>query len=531
VSPDGSAMRVIELDGDHLTLDDVASIASAWETPQAVTVSIAPAALEKVERARKVVERILARGEIVYGITTGFGDFKDRIIPPGQVRQLQRNIVISHAVGVGPLLDSATVRAMMVVRLQALVKGHSGVRGELVDTLKEMINRGVYPAVPAQGSLGASGDLAPLAHMALVMIGEGEAFFAGERLPGAQAMQRAGIAPIQLEAKEGLALTNGTTLISAIGALTVVQAERLSRVADMAAALSLEALHGTPIAFDERIHAARPHPGQIACAAHLRRLLEGSQLTRSFDPLDIQDAYSLRCTPQVHGTARDALDFARRTLEIELNSANDNPLIFLNDDGSAVCLSGGNFHGEPVGMPLDYLKIALSELASISERRLARLVDEKTNKQVLPAFLTRYGGLNSGFMLVQYTSAALVSENKVLAHPASVDSIPSSANTEDHVSMGTIAARQAAEIARNLEYVLALELFSAAQGIDYHIGGLGETAHLGRGTAVAYELIRSRVPFIERDTVMYPHIETVRELVRSGELVRAVEQQLDRRQS
>jgi histidine ammonia-lyase len=362
--------------------------------------------------------------------------------------------------------------------------------------------------------------------MALAMLGEGEAFFEGERLAGAEALRRAEIAPVMLEAKEGLALTNGTTLISAIGALTVVQADMLSRVADIAAALSLEALHGTPIAFDERIHAARPHPGQTACAAHLRRLIEGSQLTRAFDPLDIQDAYSLRCTPQVHGAARDTIAYARRTLEIELNSANDNPLIFFKEDGTAVTLSGGNFHGEPVAMPMDFLKVALAELASISERRLARLVDEKTNKQVLPAFLTQYGGLNSGFMLVQYTAAALVSENKVLAHPATVDSIPSSANTEDHVSMGSIAARQAGEIARNLEYVLALELFSAAQGVDYHIGGLGRTAQMGYGTAAAYELIRSKVPFIERDTVMYPHIETIHGLVASGELARVVEQTL-----
>jgi histidine ammonia-lyase len=519
-------MHIIELDGEHLTLEEVSAAASAWANPAEVTVAVTPQAMEKVNRARAVVERILARGEIVYGITTGFGDFKDRIIPPGQVRQLQRNIVISHAVGVGPLLDNATVRAMMVIRLQTLVKGHSGVRADVVNTLAGMINKGVYPLIPAQGSLSASGDLAPLAHMALVMLGEGEAFFEGERLPGAEAMRRAGIEPIRLEAKEGLALTNGTTLICAIGALTVVQAEMLALAADIAAALSLEALHGTPIAFDERIQDVRPHPGQVACAANMRRLLDGSQLTRAFDPLDIQDAYSLRCTPQVHGAARDAMAFARRALEIELNSANDNPLIFFNDDGSAVTLSGGNFHGEPVGMPMDYLKVALAELASISERRLARLVDEKTNKQVLPAFLTQYGGLNSGFMLVQYTSAALVSENKVLAHPASVDSIPSSANTEDHVSMGSVAARQAAEVARNLAYVLALELFAAAQGIDYHIGGLGNTAQLGRGTAVAYELIRSKVPFIERDTVMYPHIETIHRLVSSGELVRAVQHHL-----
>lgn len=519
-------MRNIALDGQHLSPDDLDAIAASWASPAEVMVSIAPSAVDRVNRSRQAVEDIVARGEIVYGITTGFGDFKDRLIPPDQVQQLQRNIVMSHAVGVGSLLDNGVVRALMTVRAATLVKGYSGVRLSLIETLVNMVNRGVYPIIPSQGSLGASGDLAPLAHMALVMIGEGEAIFEGERLPGAQAMQRANIPVVVLEAKEGLALTNGTTLMGALGALTTVQAERLSLTADIAAAMSLEALRGTPIAFDPRIHEVRPHPGQAASAAHLRQLIARSQLTRAFDPLDVQDAYSLRCTPQVHGAARDVIALVRHTLEVELNSANDNPLIFVDDDGTATCLSGGNFHGEPVALVMDYLKIALSELANISERRLARLIDEKENKKVLPAFLTQQGGLNSGFMLVQYTSAALVSENKVLAHPASVDSIPSSANTEDHVSMGSIAARQASEIARNAETALSLELFAAAQGINYRLEKLGKDAHLGKGTAAAYELIRSKVPFIASDTVMYPYIEIVRQLVASGELVDTVEKTL-----
>lgn len=519
-------MHVIELDGEKLTLEEVSKIAKSWQTPSSVQAVVAPHAVEKIMRSRQAVEAILQRGEIVYGITTGFGDFKSKLIPLDQVHQLQQNIITSHAVGVGTPLSNDVVRALMLIRAGTLVKGYSGVRLELVNTLLEMVNKGVYPVIPAQGSLGASGDLAPLAHMALVIIGQGEAFFNGECLPGAEAMRRANIPLIELEAKEGLALTNGTTLMSAIGALTVLQAERISKTADIAAALSLEALRGTPIAFDSRIHAVRPHHGQQKAAANMRQLIHESQLTRSFDPLDIQDAYSLRCTPQVHGAARDTIAMTRHTLEIELNSANDNPLIFVNDDGTAEYLSGGNFHGEPLAFVMDHVKIALAEIGSISERRLARLIDEKENKQVLPAFLTRHGGLNSGFMLVQYTAAALVSENKVLAHPASVDTIPSSANTEDHVSMGTIAARQAQEIAHNIEIVLALELFAAAQGIDYRLETLGKEAKLGKGTSAAYTLIRSKVPFIEKDAVMYPYVEAVRALIESGELLEAVENQV-----
>ena len=513
-------MRTIAIDGEHLTIEDVVAVAEA--TPGAVRVEVAPVARERIQRSRRAVEDFVARGEIIYGVTTGFGAFKDRMIPLDRVRELQRNVVMSHAVGVGEPLDERTVRAMMLVRANTLAKGHSGIRLETLETLLAMINHGVHPVIPSQGSVGASGDLAPLAHMSLVLIGMGEAVYRGERLPGAEAMRRAGIPTIELEPKEGLALTNGTALMTAIGALTVHGAERLVEVADIAGALSLEALHGTPRAFDERIHLARPHPCQIECAAHIRRLIEGSQFTRPDDPLNVQDAYTLRCIPQVHGAVRDAVRYARRVVEIELNAATDNPLIFFEDDGSAVCLSGGNFHGEPVALVMDYLALALTELGNISERRLARLVDEASNGGVLPAFLAKHGGLHSGFMVAQYTAAALASENKVLSHPASADTIPTSANAEDHVSMGCTAARQAWEVLKNVETILAIELFAAAQGIDFRRERMRGNPRLGRGTAAAYALIRQHVPFLERDAVMYPHIEAVRRLVESGELLQAV---------
>jgi len=512
--------QTVTIDGSALTVDQVVAVA------RGAPVQLAPSAIPGIQRAQQAVEDFVAREEIVYGITTGFGAFKDRIISPGQVKTLQRNIVMSHAVGVGPLLPTDVVRAMILVRANTLAKGHSGVRLKTLEALLSLLNCGVHPSIPAQGSLGASGDLAPLAHMSLVLIGEGEAEFKGERLPGGEALRRAGLSPIELEAKEGLALTNGTALMTALAALTTREAENLSAVADIAGCLSLEALHGTPRAFDARIHAVRPHPRQIECAAYLRRLIEGSEFTRPDDPLNVQDAYTLRCIPQVHGAIRDAILYSRWMTEIELNSATDNPLIFFDEDGHAEVISGGNFHGEPIAIAMDYLAIALTELGNISERRLTRLTDEASNRETLPAFLIKHGGLNSGFMLTQYTAAALASENKVLAHPASVDTIPTSANQEDHVSMGPIAARQAREIAGNVATILAIELFAAAQGIDVRCERLGGNPRLGRGTAVAYALIRERVPFLEHDAVMYPHIQAVRELVVSGELVMAVEEAL-----
>ena len=516
-------MKTIVLDGEHLTLEDVVAVAYAPSKEETVQVILSEGAGEKVRRAQRAVEAFVARGEIVYGVTTGFGAFKDRIILPDQVQQLQRNILMSHAVGVGEPLDEAATRAMMLIRVNTLAKGHSGVREETLRLLLDMLNRGVHPVVPSQGSLGASGDLAPLAHVSLPLIGLGEAVYQGECLPGAEALARAGLSPVTLEAKEGLALTNGTALMAAVGVLTTCQAENLACAADVAGCLSLEALHGTPRAFDARIHAARPHPRQVECAAFLRQLIAGSTFTRPDDPLNVQDAYTLRCIPQVHGAVRDAILYARWVLSIELNSATDNPLIFFDEEtGQATVLSGGNFHGEPLAIAMDYLALALTELGNISERRLTRLTDECSNRETLPAFLIKHGGLNTGFMLTQYTAAALASENKVLAHPASVDTIPTSANTEDHVSMGPAAALQARQIAANVERILALELFAAAQAIDFRREALGPEARLGQGTAPAYELIRQRVPFLDQDAVMYPHMEAVRELVASGELMRVV---------
>ncbi len=518
-------MKVITLDGEHLTLEDVATVAYATNG-EPVEVVLSDSAWEKVRRAERAVQDFIAQGEIIYGVTTGFGAFKDRIIPPDQVQQLQRNILMSHAVGVGEPLDEPTTRAMMVIRANTLAKGHSGIREETLRLLLDMLNRGVHPVVPSQGSLGASGDLAPLAHMALPLIGLGEAVYRGERLPGAEALARAGLSPVTLEAKEGLALTNGTAFMAAVGVLTTMQAENLACVADIAGCLSLEALHGTPRAFDARIHAARPHPRQVECAAFLRQLIAGSTFTRPDDPLNVQDAYTLRCIPQVHGAVRDAILYARWVLSIELNAATDNPLIFFDEEtGQAEVISGGNFHGEPLALAMDYLALALTELGNMSERRIARLLDECSNQKKLPAFLIKHGGLNSGFMMTQYTAASLASENKVLAHPASADTIPVSANVEDHASMGATAARHARQIAANVERILALELLAAAQGIDFRRQVLGPEARLGRGTALAYDLIRQRVPFLEHDAVMYPYIEAVRELIASGELMKAVQPQ------
>ncbi|MCG3210412.1 MAG: Histidine ammonia-lyase [Anaerolineae bacterium] len=514
-------MSTIILDGQSLTIEDV--IAVAYGQPDQPHVELAPAAAKQVERAAGAVEQLLARGEIAYGITTGFGAFKDRIISPEQVAALQHNILVSHAVGAGNPFDAPTTRAIMLIRANTLARGHSGIRLSTLQRLLDLLNAGVHPRIPEKGSLGASGDLAPLAHMGLVLIGLGEAEFGGELLPGDEALRRAGLEPVTLAAKEGLALTNGTTVMCALGTLAVHRARRLSRVADVAGCLSLEALHGTVLAFDERIHRVRPHPRQINCAAYLRKLLTNSEFTRHHDPTNVQDAYTLRCIPQVHGAVRDAIAYARWVVDIELNAVTDNPLIFIDDDsGEITVLSGGNFHGEPLAIAMDYLSIALTELGNISERRIMRLTDEASNAHVLPAFLTKNGGLNSGFMITQYTAAALATENKVLAHPASVDTIPTSANVEDHVSMGCTAALQTRQILDNVEHILAIELLAAAQGIDFRRQELGADAALGEGTQPAYALIRRHAPFIERDTTLYPYINAVKTLVTSGQLVEAV---------
>ncbi len=510
-------MTTLLLNGETLTIEDV--LAVAYGGAGAPRVEIDPEAAIRIDRAAAAVQQMLDEGRIIYGITTGFGAFKDRVIPRDQVERLQRNILVSHAVGLGDPLDTATTRALMLIRANTLARGHSGIRRVTVQTLLDMLNAGVHPVIPEKGSLGASGDLAPLSHMALPLIGEGMAEYHGKTLSGADAMHAAGLSTLTLAAKEGLALTNGTTLMTALGVLLTARAERISRTADLAGCMSLEALHGTLLAYDARIHALRPFPRQQECAAHLRHLLEGSTFTREKESLNVQDAYTLRCIPQVHGAARDAIAYARWVFEIELNAVTDNPLIFIDDDGGIEVISGGNFHGEPLAIALDYLAIAVAELGNISERRIMRLIDEASNTHTLPPFLTREGGLNSGFMILQYTAAALATENKVLAHPASVDTIPTSANVEDHVSMGVTAGLKLRQITINVEQILGIELMSAAQGVDFRREDLGDGAQMGKGTAPAYARIRQRVPFIARDEALHPHLLAVCDMVRTGELI------------
>ena len=508
-------MEII-INGSDLTFEQV--IAVAYGEPGKPRVTLSAEARANVDRAAGAVQTLLDRGEIAYGITTGFGAFKDKIISPYEAALLQRNIVLSHAVGVGKPFDVPAVRAIMLIRANTLARGYSGVRSETLELILEFLNRGVHPVIPEKGSLGASGDLAPLAHFACVLIGEGRAEYGGEDLTGQEALSRAGLEPVTLAAKEGLALTNGTTVMTAVGLIETWKSKRLADLADIAGCLSLEALHGTTLAFDERIHALRPHPRQIDSAARLRSILEGSGFVRGFDPANVQDAYTLRCMPQVHGACRDAVAYAEWLIELELNSVTDNPLIFISDSGEIEVISGGNFHGEPLALAFDYLAIALTDLGNISERRTMRLTDEASNAHTLPAFLTENGGLNSGFMIVQYTAAALCTENKILAHPAAVDTIPSSANVEDHVSMGATSALKLRQVVENLEYIVAIELFCAAQGIEFRKKALGPDTNLGRGTRSIYERIRERVPFIERDTYMKEHLEYVRGLIKELEL-------------
>src|SRR5438552_6098169 len=417
----------ILVDGASLTLDGLEAVARGGRA-----VALAPGAREGVVRARRVVDDVVARQEVVYGVTTGFGNFADVVIPTARLGELQLNLVRSHSAGVGEALSEAQTRALMALRANVLAKGFSGVRPETLDLLVAMINAGVHPVVPSQGSVGASGDLAPLAHLALALVGEGQCTHEERARPSAEALAAVGLRPVVLEAKEGLALINGTQLMTAMAGLALAEAWRLARTADVTGALTLDALKGTDVAFDPRIHAARPHPGQAASARNLRKLLAGSPIRESHrDCGKVQDAYTLRCMPQVHGAVRDALEFVTRTLTIEINAATDNPMVFAE---SGELLSGGNFHGEPVAMAADLLAIAVAELGAISERRTERLVNPALSG--LPAFLTPEGGIQSGLMIAHVTAAALASENKVLAHPASVDSIPTSANKEDHVSMG-----------------------------------------------------------------------------------------------
>lgn len=506
-------MKEITLNGEDLTFEQVVSVAHG--KPGDPLIRLSEQAVRNVGRCAAAVDTLLERGEVAYGITTGFGAFKDKIISPDEVEQLQRNIVVSHAVGVGDPLDRATVRAIMLIRANTLARGFSGIRLETLDLIVELLNRGVHPVIPEKGSLGASGDLAPLAHFGAVLIGEGSAEYDGEILSGRDAVERAGLSPVTLKAKEGLAITNGTTVMTALGLLETARSIRLADLADISGCLSLEALNGTSSAFDDRIHQLRPHPRQIDCARNLRSILEGSEFLRGHDPTNVQDAYTLRCMPQVHGACRDAVAYAEWLVKLELNAVTDNPLIFISEDLEKIeVISGGNFHGEPLALAFDYLAIALSELGNIAERRIMRLTDEASNSRTLPAFLTEYGGLNSGFMIVQYTAAALCTENKILAHPASVDTIPSSANVEDHVSMGLTAALKLRQVAKNLETILGLELLCGAQAIDLRRKRTGAEKRLGAGTGPIFARLRERIPFIEHDEYMKTHLDSAADVVR-----------------
>ncbi len=466
-------------------------------------------------RSRAVVEQLVREGRVVYGITTGVGELAGVRISPEQSAALQVNIVRSHSAGVGEPFPEEVVRAMMLLRVHTLALGYSGVREDILTLLLQMLNRGLHPVIPSQGSVGASGDLAPLAHLALALIGEGEVDVEGRRTPGRDALAGAGLRPASLAAKEGVALINGTQAMAAIGALAVFDAQRLATTADVSGAMSFEALQGLPEAFDPLFQRVRPHAGQQVSADNLRRLIAGSEiLARPRTGGKVQDAYALRCMPQVHGASRDAVGYAAGVVETEMNAATDNPLVF-PEEGRVI--SGGNFHGQPVAIAMDLLAIAVSELAGIAERRIERLVNPHLSG--LPAFLTADGGLHSGLMLAQYTAAALVSENKVLSHPASVDSIPTSANQEDHVSMGTIGARKAARVISHAQQVTGIELICAAQALEFH-----HPARPGAGTRRAYEAVRDVIPRLDDDRVLATDLARGAGLVRGGTLLAAVEQ-------
>jgi histidine ammonia-lyase len=459
---------------------------------------------ERIIRSREALEKAAGGSQAVYGVNTGFGKFSEVKISQNELKDLQRNLIISHACGVGNPMKTEEVRGVMLLRINALARGFSGIRLETVETLLQMLNKKVHPVIPEKGSLGASGDLAPLAHMVLTLIGEGMAEYGGTVMSSDEAMARAGITPVVLEAKEGLALINGTQALTSIGAHAFYDAERALRTANHAAALTMEALRGITTAFDERLHTVRGHRGQVEISKEIMNILQGSTLVTKQNDIRVQDAYSIRCIPQVHGAVLDTLEFAKEKIEIELNAVTDNPIVLSEDE----IYSGGNFHGEPMALIFDYLAIAVSELANISERRLERLVNYQLND--LPAFLAPSGGLNSGFMIPQYTAAALVSENKVLSHPASVDSIPSSANQEDHVSMGNIAARKLREIVENTRRVLAIEVFAACQAIDFR-----KEFTLGAGTGPLYSKVREAVPFIVKDVIMHEEMNKVYQVLNS----------------
>jgi histidine ammonia-lyase len=495
---------MLRLAGRPLSLAEIARVAIDHES-----VEIAPESQPAIQSSRRVIEEIVTRQEVIYGVSTGFGKLSDVHIPPEKLEQLQVNLVRSHACGVGRPLSQPEVRAMMLLRANVLALGFSGIRLEVIQLLTEMLNRRVWPVIPEKGSVGASGDLAPLAHLALSLLGEGEAFFENERTPANDALQRAGLSPTDLQAKEGLALLNGTQAMHAVGGLALWRAQQVARTADVAGAMTLEALKGTPVAFDERIHNARPHAGQIAVARCLRQLLRDSQIRASHEKDDprVQDAYSLRCMPQVHGAVRGALAHCEEVLAIESASATDNPLVF-SENGDV--LSGGNFHGAPLALAFDYAAIALTDLMSIGERRIERLTNPDTNEG-LPAFLAQQPGMQSGFMIPHVVAVALLNEAKVLAHPASVDNLPTSAGKEDHVSMGMTAALKLRTIVENAEHLFAIELMAASEGLEFR-----RPLKAGIGVERAFSELRAVASRVQEDRILSSDIEGVAKAIRAG---------------
>ncbi len=525
---------MVILDGESLTIEQVVAVAR-----HDAKVGLAEGALQRVRLSRAWVDQVSGDGgTLVYGVNTGFGSLSEVRISPQDVVDLTRNLILSHSVGVGPALPEDVVRAVILIRANTLAKGYSGIRSQVLETLVEMLNRGVHPVVPEKGSVGASGDLAPLSHLALVLVGEGEATFEGGRFPGGEALRRASLEPVTLAAKEGLALNNGTSVSAALACLALSDADNLTTNAEIALAMSLEAVRGASRAFDPRLHRVRNHPGQQRSAAHVRRLISGSKLIDSTQR--VQDAYSLRCAPQVLGAVRDTVAFVRSTVENEINAATDNPLIFLDEPTPIKAFSGGNFHGEPLALAMDFLGIAVAEIGSIAERRAFRLLDGTLNSG-LPPTLTPASGLQSGLMMTQYTAASLVSDNKTLAHPDSVDSIPTGANQEDHVSMSTNAARHAREIVWNTERIVAIEMLCAAQALDCRLAALDHggapaggasppgpsdrsTTRLGCGTKTAHQALRmAGIAPLVQDRVLAPDIERVAQLIHSRQIADAVE--------
>ena len=501
---------MVILDGFNLKPEEVQRVAFEFEE-----VVLAEEAKKRIRASRACVEKAVMEGKRIYGVNTGFGALSNVVIDASQIEQLQENLIRSHCTGVGPPFSEPEVRAMMVLRANFFARGNSGVRLELVQRLVDLLNQRVHPVVPQKGSVGASGDLAPLAHLASVLIGEGEAFCEGVRLPGREALKWAGLEPITLKAKEGLGMINGTQTMTAVGVLGLLKAERLVKIADIVGAATLDALRGTLTAFDPDIQAVRPHPGQMEVAENFHKLMKGSEITISHkDCPRVQDAYSLRCIPQVHGAVRDVLRYVRNVLTIEINAATDNPLVFPEKDKVE---SGGNFHGEPVAFALDFMGIAMSELGGISERRIEKLLNPVFSD--LPPFLTDKGGLHSGLMMIQVSAASLASENKILASPASVDSIPTSSDKEDHVSMGTTAARKVHEIIENVEHILAMEILASTQGLYFL-----EPMKPGIGIQAAYRLIREIVAPIEQDRRYHEDIRSIRGLIESGRILKVVEE-------